>query len=168
MGKRGAAPRPSHELNDPATIRARQKLESSLPAASVPEFPAWADEQLRVMYDEQAELLSRYGNVTALDGPALYALVCAFRDFEIMRGELAHTPPVTLNGDGVEVASPVWKVYRETWERLDKAIRGFGLTPTTRANVLRAKRAEGEILPGGKDRFFKAKQTGDESGGSSK
>ena len=157
MARTGRPAKPIGLLKKTGQFRKGRHDQRVDPPPGVPEFPDYLDEGLRVWWDEIVESLAEWDVLCRSDRLAMVMLCEALgryfeaRDVYRKDGIVRTTPQGEVQGIG-------WKAVNDAWERVVKALREFGLTPSARASVRITKKPPKG--PANREQFFGIKQTG--------
>lgn len=152
MGKRGPKPTPTKTLKKRGSRRAEGRKGEPQPAPGEPIVPAWLSDDGKLCWQDHVGELSTLGIVTPRDSIS-YALLCqAYSDYIELLELVRKNGWTAVSEKGGEYQQPAVGAMNKAWDRVMKACREFGMTPSARAGM--------DIEPGekpetGKGRFFK-------------
>ena len=155
MGNRGPKPTPTAILEKQGSRETRGRKAEPRPPSSLPEKPSWLGEKASVFWDDLGPAMVSWRIMTELDGLA-FGMLCEslerwlkYRDLATERG------PITEGGNHIDIQDPAVGMENKAWDRLLKACREFGLSPSSRS----ALRIEGKPggTKGGLAKFFTPK-----------
>lgn len=145
MGQRGQKPTPTAILKLRGSWRGKIRdgepdLEQSAP--NIP--PSLTDPLARAEWSEAVALLGGMRVLTKADKAIVAMYADAWADYTHAMGQLG----TALIVDGE--ANPLVKIKKEAWERVLKAARELGFTPSSRSGI----KVNGEEKGNSKKRFF--------------
>lgn len=137
MGKRGPKPTPTLRLAQRGSWRANTRPDEPAvePATVVLPAPAWIGPKAAEFWPQIAEILVGMGLMAAPYSIALGLLVDAMADYVAYAKEAAESTPTLMSPNGSSYQNPIVGMKNQAWERVLKALREFGLTPSAITGV---------------------------------
>lgn len=154
MGKRGPKPTPTAMLEARGSWRAglREGEPKPEPITAVA-CPKWLKGPARRWWPQVSQELIAMGVLTTADLLACSMLVDQIGWYMHWRAMLeSEGKEMQLSKDGMLKMHPAWAAMNEAWDRVLKASREFGMTPSSRVGLTTSK---AEKNNDGKKRFFK-------------
>lgn len=142
MGKRGPKPTPTPMLRLRGSWRADTRDGEPKPAAETPDYPGWVSEAARPHWNEIVQVLGAMGVMSRAHTLALSLLVEAVADWIRLKTKADATPDCTVGQNGAEFPHPIHGMKAKAWERVLKACREFGMTPSAISAVRVVKKEE--------------------------
>jgi P27 family predicted phage terminase small subunit len=157
MGRPGPPPKPSAlKLISPPRGRRKVSPTEPKPPLGVGECPDWLGPVAHAEWERMAEVLTRLGVLTEIDGAALAAYCEAYSELQAatrMINELGHfiDVPVFSRSSGEQTATrkeinPAINMQRQLFPIVRAYLSEFGLTPASRTRVV-ANKAQDEADP---------------------
>jgi P27 family predicted phage terminase small subunit len=137
MGQRGPTPTPTEisRVRGFPGKRAPSKLEPK-PQMGRPEMPAHLDELAKLEWERLCPLLERMRVLTEADGIALANLCIDYSLLQKAQESLAKTGLLTkTERTGMIHLNPLLALVATTTDRVARALREFGMTPSSRTRV---------------------------------
>lgn len=97
--------------------------------------PEWVIGDSLRHWDRIAPMLEGMGVMSPLYTPALSLLVNSLGRYIEYEDVVSKTGPVTTTDKGNEIVNPYWAARNKAWDQVMKALREFGLTPSSIASV---------------------------------
>jgi phage terminase small subunit len=129
MGRRGPKPTPTPLLKLRGSWRGESRAGEIVPEVQTPMAPTWLRKKAVRYWPDIAEMLAGLGLMTREYSVALALLVDALADWVMWAGE-CDKPKSSFNE---------WTNKAKAWERVLKACREFGLTPSAITSVKSVK-----------------------------
>jgi len=152
MGKRGFPKKPTaiEKLQGCPGRRPLPKNEPQ-PKKGAPKAPSWLSPKAKAAYRELAKLLESIQVITEADRHALELLCDSYSDYRDARQFVMERGQAYEHFDG-RGHSQGWRTYpqvkiaHDAWGRVEKMLRQFGLTPSSRRDVERMEKKEKDPL----------------------
>lgn len=104
-------------------------------AVGAPECPEWVTGSARAHWSDIAQQLKLMGVATSADKYALGLMVDALGDYIAAKKTLEEQGDTFTSEKGYVGVHPCVAIRTNAWERILKALREFGLTPSSRTRV---------------------------------
>jgi P27 family predicted phage terminase small subunit len=157
MGKRGPKPTPNKTLEMRGSPWAkyapnRKGVDAPDPVVETSPCPDWVTGLAREHWDEISQMLKDQDVLTRMDNIALALLVDALAQYIQAKQEHEGGSVTITTAQGNVIQDPCVGVINKAWERVLKALREFGMTPSSRTAVSVSK------IAGKKGQIVNAKQ----------
>lgn len=130
MGRRGPQPKPKALLKLTGNYRAHRDASPDAPDVPLPECPAFIVGRARDYWPQVAAILGKMSLDREHFVYATALLVDTLTDWIEAHEMGAQTPKIIKGDKGVLKVSPVYKLKRDAWDRLWRALQGFGMSPS--------------------------------------
>lgn len=158
MGQRGPKPQPTAFLSARGSREPQRRAGEPQPEVALPACPEWLPERVRDKWDEIGGELVKLGVMTTVDSLALAMLCEALADYFEFSDAMEKSGAVACSEKGGVYQHPNASLRSNAWMRLMKALREFGMTPSSRTAVRAVKQPAKD---NGKSRFFNKKPCAD-------
>lgn len=136
MGARGPAPTPSNLKVLRGTFRKDRAADNEpKPEVKAPSCPTWLHREAKREWRRIVKHLVKLGLVTELDRAALAAYCQAYADWWKMEKRVEEVGEVQVTKSGYAAQRPEVSMRDKAWERMLKAAKEFGFTPSSRSRV---------------------------------
>lgn len=153
MGKRGPAKTSNKILKMRGSPLAKGRKGEPKPAAGVPKPPKWLKGEALKEWKRVVPELAAIGLLAFVDQAALAAMCQAWADYLRNKAVVDAEGDVVTNNKGMKMKHPAVNVMEGAFNRWQRLMKEFGLTPAARANMAIEKKNPEENR--GKGRFFK-------------
>ena len=137
MGKRGPKPKPVSFLRLSGAYRADRHGGVPEPTPGVPRRPRWLSPMARRHWRELVPMLRQMGVLAAPYSIALGLLTEALANYIAYSEMASKTSLIIRTPVGGYMHNPIYRARDNAWERVLKAAREFGLTPSAVRGVLK-------------------------------
>ncbi len=139
MGRRGPKPTPTPLLKLRGSWRGQTREGEPSPHSECPPCPPWVRRKAAKHWGEIAALLEGLGIMARVHTLALALLVDALADWIESTDKADKAPMTCATENGGEVPHPIHGMKGKAWERVLKACREFGMTPSAMSAVRSVK-----------------------------
>ena len=153
MGKRGPKPTPTKTLRLRGARNLSVRDGEPLPAEGEMVAPEWVGDEARKHWFSLAPMLNGMGLSSPSFTPALAMLVNSLGRYIEYEAKVSETGPVVETDKGNLLVNPWWAARNKAWEQALKALREFGLTPSSLTGV---RKVDDGGSNSDKSRFFDA------------
>ena len=137
MGRRGPKSKPLSFLRLSGAYRADRHGGVPEPAAAIPRHPRWLSPNARRHWRELVPMLRQMGVLAAPYSIALGLLTEALANYVAYSEMASKTSLIIRTPVGGYMHNPIYRARDDAWERVLKAAREFGLTPSAVRGVLK-------------------------------
>jgi P27 family predicted phage terminase small subunit len=127
MGKRGPGKTPTAELIARGSWRAKDRKKEPVVEVGIPECPEWVSLAARRYWARWVMMLYKGRVISERDADALGNLCEAQAHYVMLRDDLAENPK--------DAGHPAHGVVMKARADVDRYLRGFGMTPSSRADI---------------------------------
>jgi P27 family predicted phage terminase small subunit len=153
MGQRGPAPTPTKVLEMRGSWRAGEREGEPKPEAKVPDCPDWLSDDGKAEWFRVATLLNAIGLIAEMYLMPLALYCSAVSDFKQYQKIIEEEGATFTTEKGYVGQHPAVAMRNNAWDRVLKAAKEFGMTPSAISSTKANKK---ETNDGKGKKFFRA------------
>ncbi len=135
MGQRGPQKTPTAILERRGSSLLPNRHDDPKPTMGDPGVPEWLSDEAKEAWTQHSAELVRWGLLTVVDGFA-YSLLCqTYADYVDAVAVVREHDQIATSEKGAVYQHPAVGIMNKASERLMKACREFGLTPSARSGM---------------------------------